>query len=235
MNLLSDDVLERSAVVANCRMNRERDLAGSNGYDRELGFRPLDQLLAAVARNGRAAWLDLCCGTGRALIASAQQLQGQGLGEAVTVVGVDLAGLFDPLPPGLEGVRLVEAPLRDFEPVGAFDLVTCVHGLHYLGDKLGVVARAASWLSIDGVFAANLDLGNLKFPGDKPAGRSVAAAMRACGVEYDRRRRLVRCHGRKEVALPFRYLGADDRAGPNYTGQPAVDSCYEPSACPPDR
>ena len=27
--------------------------------------------------------------------------------------------------------------------------------------------------------------------------------------------------------LPYRYLGADDRAGPNYTGQPAVDSYYE--------
>ena len=27
--------------------------------------------------------------------------------------------------------------------------------------------------------------------------------------------------------LPYRYLGADDQAGPNYTGQPAVDSYYE--------
>jgi SAM-dependent methyltransferase len=234
MDLLSNDALEGSAVVANCRMNRERDLAGSNGYGRELGFHPLDHLLAAAARHGRAAWLDLCCGTGRALIAAARQLRDQGVGKAVAVVGVDLAGLFDPLPPGLEGLRLVEAPLRHFEPVDAFDLVTCVHGLHYVGDKLGVVARAASWLTVDGVFAANLDLGNFKFPGDRPAGRSVAAALRACGVEYDRRRRLVRCHGKKEVTLPFRYLGADDRAGPNCTGQPAVNSYYEPRAYPPD-
>jgi hypothetical protein len=29
------------------------------------------------------------------------------------------------------------------------------------------------------------------------------------------------------VSLPYRYLGADDQAGPNYTGQPAVDSHYE--------
>ena len=27
--------------------------------------------------------------------------------------------------------------------------------------------------------------------------------------------------------MPYRYLGADDRAGPNYTGQPAVDSYSE--------
>jgi hypothetical protein len=40
MRFLSDDQLERSGVVANCRMNRERDLTGSNGYDRELGFNP---------------------------------------------------------------------------------------------------------------------------------------------------------------------------------------------------
>ena len=44
MDLLDDDQLERSAVVANCRMNRERDLTGTNGYDRELGFNPLDLL-----------------------------------------------------------------------------------------------------------------------------------------------------------------------------------------------
>ena len=44
MKLLSDDELERSAVVANCRMNRERDLTGSNGYSKEIGFNPLDYL-----------------------------------------------------------------------------------------------------------------------------------------------------------------------------------------------
>src|SRR5580693_7611900 len=38
MKLLNDDELERSAVVANCRMNRERDLTGSNGYSKEVGF-----------------------------------------------------------------------------------------------------------------------------------------------------------------------------------------------------
>jgi hypothetical protein len=46
MRLLTDDVLERSSVVANCRMNRERTLTGSNGYARELGFNPFDLLVA---------------------------------------------------------------------------------------------------------------------------------------------------------------------------------------------
>ena len=30
--------LEQSSVVANCCMNRERDLSGTNGYDVEIGF-----------------------------------------------------------------------------------------------------------------------------------------------------------------------------------------------------
>ena len=46
-------------------------------------------------------------------------------------------------------------------------------------------------------------------------------------MEYDRRKRRVVCRGRKAVDLPYRYLGADDRAGPNYTGQSAVGSYYE--------
>lgn len=28
------------------------------------------------------------------------------------------------------------------------------------------------------------------------------------------------------MTLPYAYLGADDGTGPNYTGQPAVDSYY---------
>jgi transposase len=32
--------------------------------------------------------------------------------------------------------------------------------------------------------------------------------------------------GRRDIDLPYQYLGADDHAGPNYTGQPAVHSVY---------
>jgi hypothetical protein len=35
------------------------------------------------------------------------------------------------------------------------------------------------------------------------------------------------CRSRKVVEPRYRYVGADDSAGPNYTGQPAVDSYYE--------
>ena len=156
MTLLGDDELERSAVVANCRMNRERNLTGSNGYEKEIGFAPLDFLKGRLARRRTVAWLDLCCGTGRALIEAAEIVHAEGLG--VEIVGVDLVGMFDRPGPDLRCLRLVEASLSAWRPDRPFDLITCVHGLHYFGDKLGLIARAASWLVDDGLFVANLDL-----------------------------------------------------------------------------
>ena len=225
MGLLGDDELERSGVVANCRMNRERDLAGSNGYAREVGFNPLDFLRRRLAPGRPAAWLDLCCGTGKALIQAAGVVRAEGLD--VEIVGVDLAGMFHRPGPGLECLRLVEASLTSWRPDRPSDLITCVHGLHYVGDKLGLIARAASWLAGDGLFVASLDPANLKLAGGRAAGRQIPSDLRRAGLEYDRRKRRVVCRGRRAVDLPYRYLGADDRAGPNHTGQPAVNSHYE--------
>jgi SAM-dependent methyltransferase len=225
MRLLGDDELERSAVVANCRMNRERNLVGSNGYDRELGFNPLDVLRGRAADGRETAWLDLCCGTGKALIQAAGLVHADGLD--VEIVGVDLVGMFHRPDPGLSSLRLVEASLSTWRPDRPFDLITCVHGLHYIGDKLGLIARAATWLVEDGLFIGNLDLHNLRFADGEPAGRRITADLRRSGLEYDRRRRRVVCRGRKTLRPPFRYLGGDDRAGPNDTGQPAVHSYYE--------
>jgi hypothetical protein len=47
-------------------------------------------------------------------------------------------------------------------------------------------------------------------------------------MEYDRRKRVLIGRGRKALNLPYRYVGADDGAGPNCTGEPAVDSNYRP-------
>jgi SAM-dependent methyltransferase len=191
MDLLGDDELERSAVVANCRMNRERGLVGSNGYVRELGFSPLDFLRERVASGHLVAWLDLCCGTGRALIQAARLLRDEGLSDGIAIVGVDLVGMFDRPDPGLQRLRLVEASLTAWRPDRQFDLITCVHGLHYVGDKLGLIARAASWLAEDGLFVASLDLHNLKFadgkvsrttsfPPTSPAGGDAAPGRPPC-------------------------------------------------------
>jgi hypothetical protein len=97
VDLLDDDALAASAVVANCAMNRERQLAGVNSYARELGFDPVELLTAGFADSPRGstsvAWLDLCCGTGRAVIQAAERLAG--LAGRVEFVGVDLVDAFD--------------------------------------------------------------------------------------------------------------------------------------------
>ena len=135
--------------------------------------------------------------------------------------------MFHHPPPGLTGLRLVEAPLRAWQPGRSYDLITCVHGLHYVGDKVGLIARSAAWLVKDGLFVANLDAANLKLDDGQAAVQRAVAGLRRCGLEYDRKRRRIICRGHQVLDLPFRYLGADDRAGPNSTGQPAVNSHYE--------
>jgi SAM-dependent methyltransferase len=220
--LLPHAELENSPVVANNAMNRERGLAGVNSYAKDLGFDPLQRLRAQLADGSTAAWLDLCCGAGLALI-QATELPLDGL----SVTGVDLVGYFarhSPRP----NLTLVASSLTGWQPEHPFDLITCVHGLHYVGDKLGVLARALSWLSATGYFAAHLDLANIKVNGSsRPS--AIRHLLRTNGIDYDSRRRLVTCRGPARLDSPYEYLGADDTAGPNYTGQPAVDSHYRPA------
>jgi len=203
--MLDDSRLEESSVVANNAMNRERGLDGVNSYTRELGFHPLKTLALGQA------WLDLCCGSGRALIEASRQ-------GTYTLVGVDLVDHFA----SAESPTLITASLSAWQPTPptrAFDLITCVHGLHYIGDKLGLLTRIASWLAPGGLFAGHLDLANVKTP--KPFRPS------RFGLEYDARRHLVKMRGPRRLGFPFQYVGADASAGPNYTGQPAVDSHYK--------
>ncbi|MBV2155009.1 trans-aconitate 2-methyltransferase [Kitasatospora sp. SUK 42] len=220
VRLISDSELTASSVVANRTMNRERGLSGVNSYARELGFDPAGWLRERGAAPG---WLDLCSGEGRALAEAARLLPA-----AAELTGVDLVGPLAPPPaaavPG--NLRLVTAALADWAPQRSYDLITCVHGLHYLGDQLGVIARAASWLAPDGRFAAHFDPDSVRRPDGSGAARAVVAALRAAGFEYRARRHLLLLDGGRPVELPFEYAGADPAAGPNYTGQPAVGSYY---------
>ena len=221
-DLLGDAALEDSEVVANSRMNRGRRLAQ---YSRELGV-DVEAFLSWRARaRGRAAWLDLCCGEAQALRQAAARFGEKGLN--VDIVGVDLVDMFAPgRPPAEAGPRLelVVASLHRWHPPGTFDLVTCVHGLHYIGDKLGLLARAAGWLVEDGLLLAHLDPGDLRLDGGQAAARWVPHLLRQAGMEMERR--IVRCAGARAVTLPVQYLGADDRSGPNATGQPSVTAHY---------
>jgi len=88
MKLLGDDALERSDVVANCRMNRERNLTGSNGYAKEIGFNPVEFLKERANATTTTRWLDLCCGSASALIEAVQATQSSD--GVIKITGVDL-------------------------------------------------------------------------------------------------------------------------------------------------
>jgi SAM-dependent methyltransferase len=216
----------------------------------------------------RVRWLDLCCGTGRGLVQAADRLARAGLDGRVAIVGVDLVDFFDASPHPSELLRLTCASVTSWTPRHRFDLITCVHGLHYVGDKLGLLTRVAGWLTADGLFSAHLDLDNIRLDDGRPGGRRLVASLRAAGFTVDLRRRRIgrtgpgtqiesadpgtriggtgranRIRGAGRASrtgdsdlgtptLPYTYLGADDRAGPNSTGQPAVNSHY--AERPPD-
>jgi SAM-dependent methyltransferase len=228
-SLLDDDALERSEVVANSVMNRQRNLLGGNSYQKELGIDPLAFLRGRLAERQRVSWLDLCCGAGRALVHGAELYQLEGLSQRIALIGVDLIPMFDPIPDGLDCIHFEEASLAAWETTHRFDLITCVHGLHYIGDKLGLIQRAAGWLREGGLFLAHLDYDNLRLNDGTSVRARIGRDLRGAGFRYLPKRRILTCNGPITPQLPYRYLGADDRAGPNYTGQPAVNSCYERS------
>lgn len=229
MKWLTEAELARSNIVSNSRMNRERKLEGPNSYAKELGFHPLEFLSERLRVQSRAAWLDLCCGSGRAMIDAARELKRRGVSEQVSLLGVDMVPMFVRIPAELTSVQLVTASLPNWKCGDCFDLITCVHGLHYVGDKLGVIAQAAARLPPGGMFVAHLDPVNLRRADGGPLSRRPGSLFRRYGLEYDRRRRLLRCAAPKQIDFPWRYLGADDRAGPNSTGEEAVDSYYQPA------
>jgi SAM-dependent methyltransferase len=202
-------------------------LRAPNSYEKDLGFAPLDFLKERLATQHEAAWLDLCCGTGRALIQAAEVCRNMNLDHRVKLMGVDLIPMFDSIRPGLGSVRLLAASVEKWETAERFDLVTCVHGLHYIGDKLCLIQRAASWLKEGGLLAGHLDYRNLRINGRTSSGAQIGKDLRRAGFQYVSHRHLLICSAKTRHPLPYRYLGADDQTGPNYTGQPAVDSYYE--------
>jgi SAM-dependent methyltransferase len=219
---LNQQQLERSWVVANSRMNRQRGLTGVNSYEQELGFQPLEILRDCIARRGTASWLDLCCGEGRALIAADRELNS---GESIVLrgVGVDLTRHFAATET-CRGVRFFAASLHSWQPDCRFDLITCVHGLHYVGDKLGLLQRASTWLEPNGKLVAHLDPANIHIDGVALDAKKLRAMLPSLW-QFDVRRSLLTA-SQPGVAFPAAYLGADDSAGPNFTGQDAVNSHY---------
>jgi SAM-dependent methyltransferase len=215
--LVDEEDLDGYPVVANNAMNRERVLLGTNSYKKELRFDPIEFLLDRTSDT--VFWLDLCCGQGRALIEAASLLPHKD----IFIEGVDLVDYFAPVDEHLPHLSFVVASLRDWVPLVRLDLVTCVHGLHYVGDKLGLIQRVVTWLRPGGRFVATLDLGDLRLPVSQSL---FLRGIREQGLSYNQRTRLLSCNGRRELHLPFKFIGADPTSGPNFTGQPSVTSHY---------
>lgn len=226
MTLLRADELLSSPVVANATMNRGRGLSGVNSYERDLRFSLTDFLAERVRERGGAFWYDACCGEGRALAEAGKQFAASEWGRQVRIVGVDLVRMFTP--EQVPNVSLIAADVAAFTLDRPADLITCVHGLHYLGDKMGFLQHAYAMLTPGGLLLAHLDPDNLRAFG---AGASVwrQAVRRAAkgGVTLDFKGHVLRI-ARTETPLDFgvTFQGATVSEQPNYTGITVIDSWY---------
>ncbi|MBO9564035.1 MAG: methyltransferase domain-containing protein [Niastella sp.] len=225
MRLLTEQELIWSDVVANNRMNRKRKASGVNSYEKELRFKPETFLNSLLQQKGQVKWLDLCCGEGNALLQYARELYGKGFQEQATLKGIDLVDQFQPIPEFVSCVQFEVRSLIDWTAGDQYDLVTCVHGLHYAGDKIRVIQAALQAVADNGLLLANLDLNSIKVEGD-PLHKQLKGLFKANNIDYNGRLKLLVCKGPRNIPVHLTYLGANDQAGPNYTGQDAVDSYY---------
>jgi SAM-dependent methyltransferase len=206
-------------------MNRARNASGINSYEKEFGFAPQDYLLCKIKQNKHASWIDICCGQGNALIQTGLFFEKSGLTQQVALEGIDLIDTFPPEQKNISYLSLMAQSLAEWQPEKKYDLITCVHGLHYLGDKLAIISTAIKALTTEGLFIANLDLDNFNIDG--LSGKSTLLSIfKANKIEYNRRRRIIKKEGTFTPAFDLNYLGANDQHGPNYTGQDSVTSCY---------
>jgi SAM-dependent methyltransferase len=226
MQLQTEETLVWSTVVANCRMNRERGLRGVNSYEKELKLDILSLLEEKAQQGEMVRWLDICCGTAKALGEAASFLQKKGITN-VKIEGWDVAGLFINQYANLSNLHLVAGTIAHWQPTYSYDLITCVHGLHYIGDKVSLIEKCLSALTPEGIFVSNLDLKNIKKLDGISLDRRLKKVFRSVGLHYNSRLHLLTCRGQKQMKAGLLYVGANDQAGKNYTGQEAVDSYYE--------
>ncbi len=223
--LLNQAELEWSAVVANNSMNRERKATGVNSYEKDLKLNPIRFILE---RKNQAdiQWLDLCSGKGNALIEVAKYIQNTDLVHKTHLLGIDLVDYFADKK-DLNNLTFQTLNLSNWQPETAYDLITIVHGLHYVGDKIGLIIKAASALKKDGVLMANMDIKNIQITGCENKEKALKSFFKVAEIGYNDRTKMIKIEGAKTIENPFIYIGADDSVGINYTGQRVVDSIYE--------
>ena len=226
MKLLNEDKLVWSSVVANCNMNRKRKLTGVNSYEQDLRFDIVKYIQDKLSTSEEVRWGDLCCGEGNALIEAIGYFENALSKGALKLEGIDLVDMFESYESDFE-INFQVQSLLDWRPQYKYDLISCVHGLHYIGDKLKVIEKCINALKEDGVFIANIDFANIKDGENKPLKNKLIKKLSALGINYSSRHKLLICEGYRTIHFELNYLGANDKAGANYTGQEVVDSIYE--------
>ncbi|BDI28411.1 methyltransferase [Capsulimonas corticalis] len=223
--MLTNPQLLASDIVANRTMNRGRVLSGVNSYERELGFSPLERLRERRRAHGTAVWVDACCGEGRALLHAAALLRELELSDTISLIGVDLINTFPSH--DFPNLTFVETDVTRYQPPSGADLITCIHGLHYLGDKLGFLENSYSALAEDGVFAGQLDPANVRSREEKWTWSAMLRRAKRGGADVTLRKNLLQMRGTgASLSFGLRYEGAKPSETPNYTGITVIDSWY---------
>jgi trans-aconitate methyltransferase len=143
----------------------------------------------------------------------------------VKLKGIDLVNTFLPVDQHIKCIEFESESLIDWMPDQTYDLITCVHGLHYLGDKIKVIEVAISALSPSGLFIANLDLNNIVIEGANKRSY-LKNSFKQYDIDYNSRLKMLKKIRGMTIKFNLRYLGANDEYGPNYTGQDSVTSYY---------
>ncbi len=206
-------------------MNRERNSSGVNSYEQEFKFKPEEYLASKIKEFGQASWLDICCGYGNALIQTAKYFDKFGQQNAIKLKGIDLVDTFPIIDKNITCVEFKSESIIDWIPDQTYDLITCSHGLHYLGDKLKVIEVSLNTLTTSGLFIANLDLNNIVIKGTN-SNAHLKYLFNKYGVIYNQKTKILKQNGVVSIRFNLKYLGADDEHGPNYTGQDSVTSYY---------
>jgi len=208
-------------------MNRKRKATGINSYEKDIQFHPISFLERRI-KQPTIQWLDLCCGEGNALIETAQYFQNKKENQPIQLTGIDLVDYFGDRSGLQQYLTFKSLNLSEWLPQKKYDLITCVHGLHYVGDKLGLILKAATALKSNGLFIGNLDLHNIKIKGHSSSTKMLKSYFSNQKINYNSRTKLIKIAGNQTLEFQFDYLGADDKAGTNYTGMEVVNSFYQP-------
>ena len=163
--LLNEEELEWSTVVANNSMNRERVATGINSYEKDINLNPIE-FIQDRTNEKYIQWTDLCCGRGKALIQVSSHFRDSTIANKLMLRGIDLVEFFDEYQE-TKNLSLRKMNLNNWQSEKKCDLITIVHGLHYIGDKIDLIIKSILALKKDGLCVGNLDLNNIEIEGHK--------------------------------------------------------------------